>query len=264
MQTPLPHVREAGAGSDVVCLHANASSSSQWRTLMELLAPRFHVLAPDSYGSGRSPAWTADRLLTLHDEVQLLSPLLQRAGTPVVLVGHSYGAAVALIAALDKTLPVRALALYEPTLFALLDQTAVDDAAAGIRAVAATAGAAIDAGDADGAARCFIDYWIGSGSWARMPDARKAPILASIVNIRGWAHALFHEPTALAALASLDMPVLLMTGTASPVSSLAVSRRLRATLPNLQNITFESIGHMGPVTHSALINGAIANFLQRL
>jgi pimeloyl-ACP methyl ester carboxylesterase len=37
------------------------------------------------------------------------------------LVGHSYGAAVALIAALATPGRVRAMALYEPTLFALLD-----------------------------------------------------------------------------------------------------------------------------------------------
>ena len=31
----------------MVCLHANASSSGQWRALMERLAPKFRVLAVD-------------------------------------------------------------------------------------------------------------------------------------------------------------------------------------------------------------------------
>ena len=64
---PTPYFREAGAGPGVVCLHANASSSSQWRPLMEALAPRFCVLAPDSYGAGRSPAWPTDRPVRLRD-----------------------------------------------------------------------------------------------------------------------------------------------------------------------------------------------------
>ena len=41
-----------------------------------------------------------------------------------ILVGHSYGAAVALIAALACPERVRALVLYEPTLFSLVDADA--------------------------------------------------------------------------------------------------------------------------------------------
>src|SRR5512134_3264249 len=102
-------------------MHANASTSGQWQGLMDLLSPRFHVLAPDSYGSGKSPDWHSDRVIRLRDEVAFLHPVFARAGAPLTLVGHSYGAAVALIAALAMPGRVRALALYEPTLFALLD-----------------------------------------------------------------------------------------------------------------------------------------------
>ena len=41
--------REAGAGVSVVCIHASASSSGQWRPLMERLAGRFRSLAVDLY-----------------------------------------------------------------------------------------------------------------------------------------------------------------------------------------------------------------------
>ena len=95
-----PFCREAGSGPAVVCLHANASSSSQWRALMDRLAPRFRVFAPDAYGAGKSPQWPSDRELSLHDEAALLEPVFERVGAPLALVGHSYGAAVALIAAL--------------------------------------------------------------------------------------------------------------------------------------------------------------------
>lgn len=33
-----PYVREAGAGSAIVCLHANVSHSAQWRSLMMQLS----------------------------------------------------------------------------------------------------------------------------------------------------------------------------------------------------------------------------------
>src|SRR5215470_4544290 len=97
-----PFFREAGTGAGIVCLHANASSSGQWRGLMELLAPSFRVLAPDLYDAGKSPQWPSDRCLQLTDEAALIEPVLARAGSPLALVGHSYGAAVALIAALAQ------------------------------------------------------------------------------------------------------------------------------------------------------------------
>ena len=260
-----PYFRDAGAGPGVVCLHSNASSSGQWRGLMELLAPKFHVLAADSYGAGKSPPWPAGRQVVLRDEVALLEPVFARAGDPFVLVGHSYGGAIALIAALTQPQRVRALALYEPTLFALLDaESPPPNDADGIKSAVIAAAAYLDAGDPDRAAEQFIDYWMGKGAWARTPQARKPPIAASVVNIAGWAHALMKEPTPLAAFGALKVPVLYMTGSDSPASSLGVARLLTKALPNVEVVELEGMGHMGPVTHPDAVNATIARVLERL
>ncbi len=259
-----PFFREAGSGPGVVCIHANASTSGQWRGLMDFLAPKFHVFAPDSYGSGKSPEWPSRRVISLRDEVELIEPVLERAGSPLALVGHSYGAAVALVAALSHPGRVRALALYEPTLFSLVDEVARrPNDADGIRSGVADAGAALDAGDTDAAAERFIDYWMGEGSWQRTPEERKAPIASSVKNIRRWGHALFTEPTPLAAFRSLDIPVLYMMGGRSPVSAQGVARILVNALPRVDLVGFGELGHMGPVTHPERVNEAIARFLER-
>ncbi len=257
--------REAGSGPGVVCLHSNASSSGQWRALMELLAPKFHAIAADSYGAGKSPPWPADRRIGLRDEVALLEPAFARAGDPFALVGHSYGGAVALIAAIAHPRRVRALALYEPTLFALVEaQSPSPNDVDGIRNAVTDASAALDAGDRARAAECFIDFWMGEGAWARTPEPRKGPIADAVVNIRGWAHCLFREPTPLAAFASLRIPVLLMVGKASPLSSRSVARRLLETLPEVELVELEGLGHMAPVTHADVVNKVIARFLEAL
>ncbi len=116
-------------------------------------------------------------------------------------------------------------------------------------------------GNPDLAAEHFIDFWMGQGAWARTPDARKPPIAASVVNIRGWAHCLMKEPTPLAAFRELRIPVLYMTGSDSPASSRGVARLLLRTLPQVQHVEFPGMGHMAPVTHPAQINDAIARFL---
>ena len=259
-----PYVREAGSGPAVVCIHSNASTSSQWRELMDLLAPRYRVLAPDSYGSGKSPDWPSDRVIQLGDEVDFMAPVLARAGSPAVMVGHSYGAAVALKAALRHPAQMRALVLYEPTLFALLDaESPPPNQADGIRQAVADAGAALDRGDADAAARHFIDYWMEEGSWARTPEARKPGIVASVANVRRWGHALMTEPTPLAAFRTLDIPVLYMVGKRTPASARGVARLLVPTLPRVEVVEFDGLGHMGPLTHPQVVNEAIVRFLER-
>lgn len=262
MPTQKPFVREAGAGPAVVCLHSNASSSAQWRGLMESLSKTHHVLAPDSYGSGKSPEWPSDRTISLSDEVDFLEPVLARAGPALTLIGHSYGAAIALLAALRDPSRIRALVLYEPTLFALEEsQMPSPNGVDGIRDAVAAASAALDIGDQDSAAKHFIDFWMGSGSWAQTPPERKPSVAKSVVNVRRWAHALFTEPTPLAAFSALNMPILYLTGGKSPESAHAVARRLAPALSKVRSIEFPNVGHMGPVTHPEMVNEAIIAFL---
>jgi pimeloyl-ACP methyl ester carboxylesterase len=261
---PVPFFREAGTGPGVVCLHSSGSSSSQWRALMESFAPSFHVLAADLFGAGKNPVWPAGHPVTLLDEVGLLEPVFARAGDPHVLVAHSYGASVALVAAVMQAHRFRALALYEPTLFSLLDaESPPPNDADGFRDALDGVIAALDTGDPNGAAECFVDYWAGEGTWALTPDMRKEAIAASVTNIRGWAGAVLNDPTPLAAFSRLNIPVLYMVGKESPLSPRSLGRLLTRVLPQVQVVEFEGIGHMGPVTHAALINETIFRFLER-
>ena len=252
------------ANPSVVCLHANASTSGQWRALSERLAPRFRVLAPDLYDSGKGPHWPSDRVIRLRDEVALIEPVLREAGSPVALVGHSYGAAVALVAALRNPQRVASIVLYEPTLFSLIEaEKPAPNDADGIRQAVADAGAALDAASPNAAAERFFDYWMGEGAWQRVPDSRKPPIAASVRNVRRWGHALFTEPTALAAFRSLDVPVLYMVGRRSTASARGVARLLVPALPRVELVEFDALGHMGPVTHPDIVNARIEAFLAR-
>jgi pimeloyl-ACP methyl ester carboxylesterase len=262
MGTNTPFFREQGAGEGVVCLHSNASSSSQWRTLSELLSGRFHVFAVDGYGAGKSPDWPGPGPVTLEDEVRLLDSVLDRAGGRFHLVGHSYGAAVAVKTAVMYPDRVRSMVLYEPTLFHLVVQG--DPAASpaqGIWQAASDAADLVDAGDSAAGARRFIDFWMGNGAWDATPPARQAGITSSVRNVRAWRDTLMTETMPLAAIASLQMPVLCMCGENSPESALSVTRVLRRTLPNVVAVSLPGLGHMAPITHPELVNPRIAEFL---
>jgi pimeloyl-ACP methyl ester carboxylesterase len=227
-----------------VCLHSNASTSGQWRGLIQLLAPSFRVLAPDLYDAGNGPRWPSKRIIHLRDEADLIEAVLERAGPTVALVGHSYGAAVALIAALANPRRVRALVLYEPPLFSFLDPETeeaheIEDALGG-------ATNALDAGSLDVAAERFLDYWGGTGTWEHTPEERKPPIAESMTNVRRWAYALFEEHRA----------VLHSRGSSSGAPS--CERPAQVELVELENV-----GHMGPITHPEVVNNVVSRFLER-
>jgi pimeloyl-ACP methyl ester carboxylesterase len=44
----------------VVLLHSGGGSRRQWRRLTDLLAGRYHILAPDLYGHGETGPWTKE------------------------------------------------------------------------------------------------------------------------------------------------------------------------------------------------------------
>jgi pimeloyl-ACP methyl ester carboxylesterase len=222
-------------------------------------------LAPDSFGAGKSPDWPSADRIRLQDEVEFLAPVLAEAGRPFSLVGHSYGAAVALMAALRDPSAIRALVLYEPTLFALVDAESPEpNDVDGIRHTVRRAVQALEEGDKHSAAGHFIDFWMGDGSWAMTPEVRQPAIADAVTKVRRWAHALFTEPTSLAEFARLDMPVLYLLGEASPKSAHAVAQRLVPVLPRVTLRRLPGLGHMAPVTHPEKVNAVIAEFLRGL
>lgn len=261
----MAHFRQAGSGVGVVCLHSSASSSAQWRALMDRLAGRFHVLAADLYGCGRSPPWPDERQLALADEAALLDPVFRAAGELFHLIGHSYGAAVALRAALADPRRLRSLVLFEPVLFAVLfAEDSLQPAAREITAVRDDTIAALERGDLHASAERFVDYWMGPGAWARTPESRRPALANAMPKVKAEWHATFTEPTPLAAFATLDVPVLYLVGSESPTSTKAVARLLTDTLPQASTVQIDGVGHMGPVTHPAKVNAAIETWLERV
>ena len=230
---------------------------------MERLSDRYRVIAVDSYGSGKSPAFPADQDMYLEDEVALLSSVFEAAGDRFHLIGHSFGGAIALKAALeDRGRRVLSLVLYEPVLFSGLIAEAPESAAA--REIVTLRDDTIrllDAGDLPAAAERFIDYWAGEGTWAATPESRRPALASAMRTLRSQWHAAFHEPAPLSAFARINIPALLLTGVESNASTLAVARLVTAALPLIRRQEIEGVGHMAPLTHPDIVNPRIERFL---
>lgn len=96
------HVVSAGEGFPVVLLHGFPQTWYEWRHLIQALAPRFRVIAPDLRGIGDSaPSSEGQDKRTLAADIKGLLDALEidRA----VIAGHDWGGAVAQRFALDYT-----------------------------------------------------------------------------------------------------------------------------------------------------------------
>jgi lipase len=96
----------------VLAVHGLTGHGQRWRTLATRHLAGVPVLAPDLLGHGRS-SWEAP--WTLDANVAALAELLvAEASRPVVVVGHSFGGAVALNLAAGRPDLVAALVLLDP------------------------------------------------------------------------------------------------------------------------------------------------------
>ena len=260
--TTLSYVH-TGAGTPVLCLHSSAGSSVQWKRLAAELERRYHVLAPDLHGHGATSPWSLPRTMRLSDEVALLMPLVSALPAPIHLIGHSYGGAVALKMALSMPERIQSLTLFEPVLFAFLRRLGPKAAYAEVSQVAEACVSAVQDGRPAEAARAFVDYWNGAGSWAGLPDRQRVIIERSMSAVARHWDAVFGEPMSLDECAGLHVPTLLLAGDRGPSPVRRVVELLAGVLPSTIHGVVAGAGHMAPVTHADAVNAAITAHLTR-
>jgi pimeloyl-ACP methyl ester carboxylesterase len=101
---------KVGNGPLVILVLGALNSRKSGAKLAKLLAPSFTVISYDRRGRGDS---TDTAPYSPQREVEDLGALINRAGGPACLYGHSSGAAIALQAAGELRGQVRKLAVYE-------------------------------------------------------------------------------------------------------------------------------------------------------
>ena len=263
---------QADAGRPtVLCLHCSGGSGRQWRPLTAPLAPYFNFRAPDLLGYASPGSWRAGTMVSLDDEAERLAGLLTDAIQPVHLLGHSYGAAVAMQLALRWPGRVASLTLYEPVRFALLSD--VDGTTAAEAAQAAEARYQINtaanrfalaamSGSLEEAAERFVDFWGGPGSWAAMDARHRQQQVTAVPKVHAEYQALMGDAVRGSAYEALSMPVHLIGGTSSPLAVRVVMRRLAARLPQAALVSIVGLGHMGPVVAAARVRAHLPSWLQ--
>lgn len=241
--------------SSVLLLHSGGLTSRQWRKLEERLAPHHRVLAPDLLGYG-AERWPAGEPFHFRDDLAMLAMLLDE---PMHVVGHSYGGLLAFQLALAHPDAVRSIAAYEPVTFSVLDQPADAAALAALDTICA-----FHPDHPEHWLESFVDWWQGAGAWRALPATTRQTFLDVSWKLSQEVQSLTADRTGRARYATITAPTLILAGERTQPIELHTVQQLAQALPHATLRVFPGMGHMGPITHAAEINVAIAAFIERV
>ena len=250
LQAQLPAIEflsRGEAGPAVLLLPGSYSTAAAWRGVWAHLPADWRLVATSLLGCGETAETRRPGDTDMVHELALVHAVVARmGGGPVHLVGHSFGGTVALAAALDRSVEVASLALFEANPFDLIAGNGPLYGAA--RDLATEFAAALEAGDPDAAGR-IIDYWGGTGTFTAMPPkVQEFCRLTAQANALDWNTCLDFRPDP-SAIAALDCPVLLVRGEAAIPAMIAITDQLGALLPAARHEDVAGAGHFLISTH---------------
>lgn len=258
---------ERGTGDPVILVHGGGATDLRtWAAQIDDFSASYRVIAysqryhwpnawvgdgSDVYSTSRHVADLAELILGLH------------LG-PCHLVGSSYGADIVLLLAYKHPELVRSLVLGEPGLHPWLMTLPGGDALheAYLRAIEPAAQAALH-GDAEAAARTFIEVVLGPGLYDQLPEATRS-------RVRDNARLLGYErpdrddtPLSCSAVAQVAAPTLLLTGDGSPAMFGLVADALARCMPGAERAVVPDTAHILHGMNPAAYNNMVLAFLAR-
>ena len=255
--------QEIGAGPrPALAIHCTLGASQIWTPVLEPLT-ELTTLAFDQPGHGQSAPWEAEgaapgafqQLVT-----QIAASFITR---PVDLIGHSFGASVALRIAVAAPEAVRSLTLIEPVLFAAAEGT---EEWAEMRPHQSHFEDQIAAGHLEAAARGFMGAWGAGVPWEALPEHQRARFCQQMPMVGNISAANFSDPGQIVregGIEAIDAPVMIIRGDASPPIVARVCEALAARCQDVGTAVIPGGGHMLPVTHARQVRELIAMNLER-
>jgi pimeloyl-ACP methyl ester carboxylesterase len=240
----------------VVLLHSSLSSSSQWLDLVKLLKDQFLCINIDLLGYGNAPQVDDSQNYTLNTETERITQIIcdEIGDADFILVGHSFGGAVALLLAKLMGHRVSAMVLFEPVAFHLLSV-----GGKAYEEIMAVTGA-LKGKTTTEAASVFIDYWNYTGFFDALPGKVQRSFAAKMDKVMLDFKGLIGQRYVLAELDLAQCKTLVIEGKASRLSAQTLARQIVEELPDTEHFVFNG-GHMAPVSQSKEVARVMAAFL---
>lgn len=269
---------EKGTGDPLVLVHGSASDYRTWQHQQTPFSNHFRTIVYSRrYHWPNQPIPDGIDYAMLRHVDDLKEVLHTLRAMPAHLVGHSYGAFLCLLLAIQEPHFVRRLVLAEPpaiTLFVSnnpqpmeilkLMVTRPRIAAAIIKFGVSGVGPArraIRGGDVDTGIRKFGEAVFGRGGYDRLPAGRKAQVRDNRANVKAEIIGPGFASLSPKRVRSIAAPVLLLKGAHSVPLFRHLIDGLRELLPNAETVTIENATHMMHEDSPTAFNRAVLSFL---
>lgn len=251
--------RFGGGDRPALAIHCTMGSGAMWAPVLGDLG--LDVTAPDLPSHGKSAIWDA----AVHPDYQKLATQIAASfiSRPVDLIGHSFGASVALRIAVAAPEAVRSLTLIEPVLFAAITQGPEIER---LRADQAELDRLLHAGLAEDAARAFMAQWGAGVPWDSIPQSQRDRFVTQIPVVANVTPANFQDPGNIlrdGGIEMIDAPVMILHGDQTPEITPLVCAAIAERCQDVATANIPDAGHMLPVTHSAILAELIAMNIER-
>ncbi len=243
----------SGAGDAVVLIHAFSLDRRMWDEQVEVLRPKYRVVRFDLRGHGNSAAISES--FTAHDD--LLSVLDAVGANRAALVGLSSGAQIAVDFALAYPERVTSMILAGPGLTGYVPQESFEWMTPTIQA--------IQAGDVERA----MTLWSETRLMAIPQNAAADSVMRRLAQENGdiWLASPTAQqqldPPAIARLADIGAPVLVVVGESDLGDMHRVADTLVTCIAGARRLTIDNAGHLVTLAASQTFNDAMIDFLAR-
>jgi esterase len=222
------YFEEHGEGAPIACIHGGGSTALMWADAVEELARLGRVIAYDRRGCTRSERPEPYEHTSVAEQADDAAALLDAlAATPAVVIGRSYGGAVAIDLALRYPDRVRALAVLEGDALGLSPAARewTRGLADRLREVAARDGV-------DAVYEALIDQVLGEGAWDSFPDEARRILTQNGPALLAELRYVDEDMPDAAAFATIDKPTLLVAASESPPEQREMTEAMAGVLPN--------------------------------
>lgn len=255
--------QEAGDGPAILFVAGSYSTLAAWGGLQKGLPPEYRFVATSLCGYGATDETRSLDELGIEHEVRVVEAVARHVGAPVHLVGHSFGATVALAAALAGAVEVCSLTTFEANPIPLVRERGRVDLYESVQQMSADFEAAHNAGEWDAAGR-IIDFWGHEGAFAAMPEVVQDYCRATtFANVLDW-RTDYSFDALMSDYAQLTMPVLLVRGALANAVMVEITDALQESLPNARSAVIDGAGHFLISSHTRECAHILAEFLAEL
>ena len=239
-------------------IHGGLMHGRVWEPFLKALNLDVDPILIELPGHGDAEEWDRTRNIT-DQAIEIATAAMPRHAVP--LIGHSYGAAVALRLAVERPGRVSSLVLIEPVFYAavrggyrydklLRDMTPIMKKA--------------EAGQSYTAARQFMEMWGDGQGWDSLPQRVKTYAVDRIGHIMAGEPFLWEDPSGVLKperIEELDIPVTLVEGAQSHPIVTEIVDALGRRMQDAEGITIPGANHMVPLTHPMPVAEAVRDRL---